>query len=93
VLVEIARVKAVLEGAHLAEPLLRQALTMQRDTLVPGHRFLVPTLLGLGEVVRSRGGPAEAQGLFREAVDIARKSLPERHSLRRRAEAAVAPRS
>ena len=92
VLVEIARAKAVLEGAHVAEPLLRQALTMQRETLVPGHRFLVPTLLELGELVRSRGA-SEAQGLFQEALDIARKSLPERHSLRRRAEAAVAPRS
>ena len=62
---------------------------MQRETLVPGHRALVPTLTALGELLLVRGAAAEAQGLLRQAVDIARGRMPERHSQRRRAEAAL----
>jgi tetratricopeptide (TPR) repeat protein len=87
-LLEIARARAMLEGPDTAEPLMRRALAMQRETLVPGHRFLVPTLTTLGEALLARGATAEARGLLREAVDIALKRLRPHHSHRRQAEAA-----
>jgi tetratricopeptide (TPR) repeat protein len=88
-LVDIAHAKATLEGPEAAEALLRQALAMQREVLVAGHRYLVPTLLALGETMLQRGAVSEAQPLLREAADIARHAMPEHHSQRLAAEAAV----
>jgi eukaryotic-like serine/threonine-protein kinase len=88
-LVDLAQAKAALEGPHVSEPLLRQALAIQRDVLVTGHRYLVPTLVALGDAATPPGAMAEAQTVLQEASDIARRSMPEHHSHRLAAEAAV----
>jgi tetratricopeptide (TPR) repeat protein len=88
-LLEVARAQAALEGYEVAEPLLRRALAIQRQALVPGHRLLVPTLVTLGEIVGARGQTGESRALLREAVDIAQRRLPQHHSERRRAEDAL----
>ncbi len=89
-LVEIAGVKQSLGDSGEAERLLRRALAMQRDALVPGHRALVPTLTALGELIAARNREAEALPLLEESVQIAREKLPTHHSQRAHAEAALA---
>jgi serine/threonine protein kinase len=88
-LADVAYAKAVAEGPAVAEPLLRRAIALQRETRVAGHRALVPPLTALGEILLAKGSVAEARELLNEAVEIARKRMPERHSHRRRAEAAL----
>ncbi len=88
-LVEIARVRVLLEETAQGERLLRRALALQREGLVPGHRSLVPTLTALGELLSARNAEAEALSLLQEAVEIARARLPVHHSQRARAEAAL----
>jgi tetratricopeptide (TPR) repeat protein len=89
-LVEIAGVRTRLGETAEAERLLRRALAMQREALVPGHRSLVPTLTALGELLSARHEDGEALSLLQEAVAIARAKLPAHHSQRAQAEAALA---
>ena len=88
-LVDVAHAKTALDGPQAAEPLLRQALAMQREVLVAGHRYLVPTLLALGDVVLRGGASDEARVLFGGAAEIARHRMPEHHSQRLAAETAT----
>jgi hypothetical protein len=78
-----------LEGPGAGEPLLRRALAIQRETLKPGHRDLVPTLTALAESLPAGEGEVEARTLLNEAVTIARAKLPAHHSQRVYAEAAL----
>ena len=89
-LTDIANAKAALEGPAVAEPILRRALEMRRRVLAPGHRSFLPTLMALSRVLRDQARTAEAQPLLEEAVAIARAKLPENHSQRQEAEAALA---
>ena len=88
-LVDLAQARNRLDGPAAAEPLVRRALAIQRELLAPGHRTLVPALTALGELTFERGTVAEARELLLEAVGIARNKLPEHHSQRTRAEAAL----
>ncbi len=88
-LVDIAEAKKRLDGPEAAEPILRRALAIQREVLVPGHRSLVPTLTALGRALADQGREAEARPLLAEAAEIARTKLPERHSQRLAAEEAL----
>jgi len=88
-LVDIAAARNALEGEAAAEPILRNALAMQRDALTPDHPSLVPTLTALARALAAKGSAAAARPLLEEAVRIARARLPERHSWRRAAETAL----
>ena len=88
-LVELALARARLDEIEAAEATLRQALEIQREVLVAGHRSLVPTLSALGELRAARHDPAAARTLLEEAVGIAQAKLPARHSKRLGAEAAL----
>ena len=88
-LVDFARAAAVIDGPAAAEPILRRALAMQREVLVPAHRDLVPTLTILARLIATTEGSAESLRMLTEAVSIARAKLPERHSLRIHAETAL----
>jgi serine/threonine protein kinase len=88
-LVDLAAATDELEGPAAAEPILRRALAIQRDVLAAGHPQLVPSLTALGRVLRRLGRVEEAEPLLEEAVRISRSRLPERHSIRRAAEAAL----
>jgi eukaryotic-like serine/threonine-protein kinase len=88
-LVDLAQARARLGDGEAAEGMLREALSIQRETLVPGHRNLVPTLVALGTLLAGRA-PGEAAALLEEGVRIAKAKLPAAHSRRRDAEAALA---
>jgi eukaryotic-like serine/threonine-protein kinase len=90
VLVELGRARAAAEGPAVAEPALRRALTIQRHALSAESEALVPTLTALGQVLARQHKAAEARPLLEEAVRIAGSRLPERHSDRLEAEAALA---
>jgi serine/threonine-protein kinase len=84
-LVDVARVKARVEGNAAAEPIIRRALATQREVLPAGHRGLLSTLLALVDVLPH--GSAEIRVLGEEAARIAQAKLPPKHSLRVKAEA------
>jgi serine/threonine-protein kinase len=88
-LVDIAEATAVLNGREAAEPFARRALAIQRQVLAPGHRTFVRTLTVLGRLLVQDGRTVEARPLLEEAVGIAHARMPERHSLRLQAEAAL----
>ena len=87
--VDIAEAKSLLQGPSVAEPIVQRALEMQRQVLAPGHRSFVRTLTVLGRLRAQSGRTAEASNALEEAVGIARTRLPEGHSLRLGAEAAL----
>jgi eukaryotic-like serine/threonine-protein kinase len=73
-----SRMMAVMGAVYLAlglydqaEPLLTEALVLQRDVLGPGHRDVAGTLLELAELARVRGAADDARSLAEEALAIA----------------------
>src|SRR5262249_20434692 len=66
----LLRQKGDLSGA---EQEIRQALEIGRRTVLRGHPLMIQALLELGDFERARGQSAEAEKLYREALDIAQR--------------------
>ena len=62
-----------------AEPLLREALDINRKALPAGHPDIANSLNSLAELLQPQNKLAEAEPLFREALEIWRKALPAGH--------------
>ncbi len=67
-------------GEHdRAEPLLRRAVALRRQTLGAGHPEVAASLQELGDVLQHRSAYAEAESCYREALALRRKHFGEAH--------------
>ena len=87
-LVDLASANLALGRAVVAHGQLERALRIQRTSLRPHHPDLVRTLTTLG-LATARSKDPRAVSFLTEAVDIARRELPDNHLHRTRAEEAL----
>jgi tetratricopeptide (TPR) repeat protein len=59
-----------------AESTLSEALAIQRDQL-PGSTDLGRTLYAMGQIAEARGNPHQAEGLYRESLEIMDAKVPD----------------
>ena len=62
-----------------AEPLLREALQVQRETLGDRHPNTLVSINNLGLLLKDKGDLAAAEPLCREALEVQRETLGDRH--------------
>ena len=62
-----------------AEPLCREALEGQRETLGSRHPDTLTCISNLGMLFKAQGDLAAAEPLCREALEMMRKTLGDRH--------------
>jgi tetratricopeptide (TPR) repeat protein len=62
-----------------AEPLLKQALEIARNTLWQNHPDVASYQNDLAEPYRAMGKLAEAESLYRQALEIIRRTLGDDH--------------
>ncbi len=65
------------EDDDAAEPLLRHALELSRETLGDLHRQTASALASLGSVLVSKGAHEEAESVLRECLSIRQEILAE----------------
>ena len=58
-----------------AEPLLREVLEVDRETLGSRHPVTIASASNLGLLLKDKGDIAAAEPLFREAVEVTRENL------------------
>ena len=63
-----------------AEPLLREALEVRRETLGSRHQSTLDSIGSLGSLFYSKGDLLAAESLYREALEGERETLGNRHS-------------
>lgn len=59
--------------------LIREALTIQEETLRQDHPIVASTLTALGDILQGLGKLEEAEKLLHRAVEIQRDKLPPEH--------------
>jgi serine/threonine-protein kinase len=75
------------KGRHdQAEPFAREALTLRRKVLEPGHEHIGRSLLVLGRLLVETNRAAEAEPLLREAEKLFRERYPAMQDQRGEAE-------
>eukprot|EP00964_Phaeocystis_antarctica_P159755 scaffold130942_cov81-Phaeocystis_antarctica.AAC.1 len=62
-----------------AEPLCREAMKVQRETLGARHANTLNSIANLGQLLQVKGDLAAAEPLFREAMKVRRETLGARH--------------
>ena len=62
-----------------AEPLLREALEVKRETLGNRHPDTLLSINNLGSLLQAKGDLAAAELLYREALEVRRETLGSRH--------------
>ena len=62
-----------------AEPLLRESLEGQRETLGNRHWHTLTSIHNLGSLLYAKGDLAAAEPLLREAMEVRRETLGNRH--------------
>jgi tetratricopeptide (TPR) repeat protein len=73
-----------------AEPLLRQAEAVYRAALGDENRHVASCRFYLASLWQTRGNHEQAVELFRQALEMRRRVLPERHPVTRSTQAALA---
>ena len=62
-----------------AEPLCREALELDRQTLGSRHEYTLTSINNLGNLLRDKGDLTAAEPLSREALEASRETLGDRH--------------
>ena len=62
-----------------AEPLYREVLEVERETLGNRHSHTLASISNLGSLLRAKGDLAAAEPLLREALEAQRETLGSRH--------------
>src|SRR5262245_35409093 len=78
-IIENAEQAAAAGNYASAEDLLREAATLQEQTLGPNHPDLANTLNNLGIVCEMTANPIDAEHYFRRGYSIATATLPPDH--------------
>ena len=65
---------------NAAEPLYREALEMNRETLGNRHQNTLTSINNLGNLLREKGDLTAAEPLLCELLEVARETLGNRHS-------------
>jgi tetratricopeptide (TPR) repeat protein len=70
-LIEVAEARVFANNSAAAEPLLRQALEINRKKLPPGYPGIITAQVRLGEALTYEGKAAAAEPILREALSFA----------------------